>query len=121
MRAIHIICRRQGIILRNLVQSKSEKGIYTSACWALHNLDDPNQLVDGWIYLHPTSKNSPSEFGGLIRSIQPCTREDAAREAGVAFVFEAMKEGRGQLWRGEDHGMAWTGGIVDATYAHEIT
>ena len=122
MRAIHIICRRQGITLRNLVQSNDEKGIYTSGCWALHKLDDATKLIGGWLYLHPTSKNDRSEIGGVIRSVQPCTRENAAREAGMAFVFEARKEGRGQVWRGAHHGMAWTGGVIDdATYAHELT
>jgi hypothetical protein len=120
MKAIHIICRREGISLRNLVQSTTEKGVYTSGCWALHTRDDPQELVGGWIYLHPVSKNAPSEVGGLVVSVGNCTREDAATEAGFSFTFVLRREGRGQHWRGAEHGMAWTGGIVEANLPHEI-
>jgi hypothetical protein len=92
MKAIHIICRRDGISLRNLVQSTTEKGVYTSSCWALHKRDDPQQLIGGWIYLHPVSKNAPSEVGGLVTSIGTCTRDDAATETGVSFTFVLPRE-----------------------------
>ncbi|MGJ4886403.1 hypothetical protein [Bradyrhizobium sp. HKCCYLRH1065] len=120
MKAIHIICRREGISLRNLTHSKNEKGVYTSKCWALHKRDDPQELVGGWIYLHPTNKNSPSEVGGLVIAVASCIREDAATEGGFSFTFLLRAEGRGQHWRGADHGMAWTGGIVEANLPHEV-
>jgi hypothetical protein len=121
MRAIHIICHREGGKLKNLIPSEVEKGIYTSGCWALHDQDDPAELIGGWLYLHP-HKNSPSEFGGIIRSYGSCKREDpAAKENGTAFTLEVKREGRGQAWRGVDHDRAWTGGIVEASYNHELS
>jgi hypothetical protein len=118
VRAIHIICHREGTGLKNLVRSEVEKGIYTSGCWALHREDDPAELVGGWLYLHP-HKNSRSEIGGIVRSCGGCKREDAANEDGIAFTFEVRKEGRGQASRGADYDRAWTGGIVAANYDHE--
>ena len=119
MKAIHIICRREGTRggFKDLERVAGENNIYRSSCWALHN---PNDLIGGWLYLHPDGKNAPSGFGGVVRSFDACKRE-AATEDGIAFVFEARKEGRGQRWRGANHGMAWTGGIVEATYPHEIS
>ena len=120
MKAIHIICRREGPLgFSDLEHVAGESNIYRSKCWALHKQDNPNDLIGGWVYLHPVSKNAPSEFGGIVRSIETCKR-DAPTEDGIAFVLKARKEGRGQHWRGADHGMAWTGGIVEATYPHEI-
>ena len=118
MRAIHIICHREEGRLKNLVQSPAEKGVYTSGCWALSTEDDPATLVGGWLYLHP-SKNLPSEIGGIVRSYGTCKREDAAKEHGIEFTFQARNEGRGQAWRGADYDRAWTGGIVPAQYDHE--
>lgn len=77
-------------------------------------------LIGGWIYLHPDGKTDPSQFGGVILSFTPCERrEGAAREQGLAFTFEARKEGRNQAWRGANHDMAWTSGLVDAALPHE--
>jgi hypothetical protein len=120
VRAIHIICHREGGRLKNLVAAVG-KDIYTSGCWALHDQDDPNELIGGWLYLH-SHKNSPSEFGGIVRSYGACRRDDpAAKENGIAFTFEARIEGRGQTWRGADYDRAWTGGIVAANYDHELS
>jgi hypothetical protein len=120
MRAIHIICHREGTGLKNLVRSAMEKDVYTSGCWALPADVDPAALIGGWIYLHP-QKNAPSEIGGIVGSFSSCEREDTAIVEGTAFTFLAKKEGRGQKWRGADHDRAWTGGLVGASYDHEIT
>ena len=29
------------------------------------------------------------------------------------FKFEITPEGREQIWRGKDHAMSWTSGIID--------
>ena len=65
------------------------------------------------------SKKSPSEFGGVVREVLPAKREGKAIEDGYILVIEVRSEGRGQPWRGAAHGMAWTRGIIDATFAHE--
>jgi hypothetical protein len=82
---------------------------------------EAQQLIGGWIYLHPEGKTNPSQFGGVIMSVKPCERrEGAAIEQGLAFTFEAKKEGRNQVWRGADHAMAWSSGLVEPTLPHEM-
>ena len=120
LRAIHLICRQEGPSLLGLTQSKTTPGIYTSGCWSVPAQHDVAQIVGGWIYLHPDGKSEVSRIGGVVKSIEPCHREDATRERGVAFVFEVRPEGRGKNWRGADHTMAWTSGIIDADYPHEV-
>jgi hypothetical protein len=43
-----------------------------------------------------------------------------AIEERFSVLLEARAEGRGQCWRGAGHSMAWTGGLVDLSFAHEI-
>ena len=69
--------------------------------------------------MHPVSKFEPSEFGGIVRDVHPARRVGAATEEGYVFTFEAKREGKGQPWRGRDHSMAWTGGVVDADFDFE--
>jgi hypothetical protein len=117
--AIHFICRRQGLGLRNLHKVKGEKDRWVSSCWTIPERD-AQQLVGGWIYLHPEGKTNLSQFGGRILSFESCERrEGAGIEQGLAFTFEARKQGRDQPWRGADYAMAWTSGIVDASFPHE--
>jgi hypothetical protein len=47
-------------------------------------------------------------------------RSSAAIEERFSVLLEARAEGRGQCWRGAGHSMAWTGGLVDLSFAHEI-
>jgi hypothetical protein len=118
--AIHLICRRQGPSLRNLSQVRGEQNLWVSSCWTISERE-AQQLVGGWIYLHPEGKSNRSQFGGVILSFKPCERREGASVLqGLAFTFEARKEGRDQLWRGADHAMAWTGGLVPASLAHEV-
>ena len=86
MKAIHIICRRKGKTFKDLEPVHDERGVYRSSCWALKGAD-PSDLLGGWIYLHPVSKNAPSEFGGIICSYEPCKRPKEATKDGLAFVF----------------------------------
>lgn len=115
--SIHLICRRDdGVNLNGL--SKLEDGSWRSCCWAISQAE-ANALVGGWIYLHNAKKDG-SEFGGLVRSVEPAERAGNAREVGWAIIFEARAEGRRQAWRGATHSMAWTGGVVDPVYSHEL-
>jgi hypothetical protein len=116
MKAIHFISRRDGGI--GLVGlTKLSAGTFRSECWTFGKADNPSDLVGGWIYLHPGGKDQPSTFGGKISEIWPCDRSDGT--VGVSFVFEASPLGRGQSWRGPGHAMAYTSGIIDASFAHE--
>jgi len=80
MKAVHLICRRDGITLLGLSPLKDKKGYFQSCCWAFK--DDPSSLIGGWAYLHPVSKKSPSEFGGVVREVLPAKREGKAIEDG---------------------------------------
>jgi len=106
--------------LKGLTLVARDQHIYESCCWAFRPTDDIESLVGGWIYLHPVSKNSPSEFGGVIREVHLTQREGVAIEDGYILVIEAREEGRDQAWRGANHGMAWTGGVIEASLPHEV-
>lgn len=118
-KSIHLICRRDGITFEGLSPAPEGKNVYMSYAWAFPSKFDLSSLTGGWIYLHPVSKNAPSEFGGVIHDITPSNRFGKAHSDGYMVVFESRKEGRGQKWRGSYHGMAWTGGIVEANFEHE--
>ena len=113
MKAVHLICKRDDAGNLNLV-SRVHDG-YRSCCWAIPFVK-ASLLIDGWIYLHP-QKKALSEFGGKISRVEPVQWEGKDR---VAFIFDAKREARGAPWRGLDNTMAWTSGVIDASYDHEI-
>jgi hypothetical protein len=121
MKAIHFICRRDvdGIHLNGLsVVEGAPKLTYRSCCWAI-SVADAEALVGGWLYLHP-KKTGRSEFGGRILSFEAGQEwPGTVNENRIAFFVEPHTEGRGQIWRGTDYGMAWTGGLVEVSLRHE--
>ena len=119
MKAIHLICRRKPTSFEGLDPAPEGKNVYMSYAWNFPAKFDLASLSGGWIYLHPVSKNTPSEFGGLIHEIITSARFGKARSDGYMVIFEARREAGGKKWRGSNHGMAWTGGIVEADYEHE--
>lgn len=80
---------------------------------------EAEELVGGWVYFHPT-KRARSEFGGIVRSIEPSGGVTARGDPEVAIILEARAEARDQRWRGKAHGMAWTGGLVPLMLPHEV-
>src|SRR5690349_3397999 len=74
MKAVHLICRRKDIGFEGLTPVEGKRGYFHSCCWAFRESDNPRSLVGGWVYLHPISKGSPSEFGGIVRDVLPATR-----------------------------------------------
>mgnify|MGYP001182412735 CR=1 FL=1 len=117
MKAIHLLSKPQGLPI-GMTAVAGVKDQYRSEAWPLANNPDLEALIGGWVYFHDT-KADGSRIGGRIVRIELVDRVDKAISEGVAFVFDSKLEGRKQLWRGADHGMAWTGGIVDGTYLHE--
>lgn len=115
MHAIHVKCERESVGFR--LMTKVGEGLFRTCCWDF-SAEQADALVGGWIYLHPVTKKRPSEFGGKITSCE-ITDNTEGYPGRVAFVFEARPKGRGQAWRGQDHGMAWTGGLVPADLPHE--
>ena len=117
--SVHFICVREGTGLKGLIPVNRVAHLYRPCCWDLTS-NEAESLVGGWIYLHP-SKNEPSEFGGRITRFERIWDEGGAkRQDRVWFEFEAKPEGRGQKWRGQAHGMAYTSRPVAADLAHEL-
>lgn len=123
MKALHLICRKNGPgRFEGLVAIDRSKGIYESGTWAFPSGEPLDDLIGGWIYLHPTGKGQVSELGGSVRGIRRGPRLDSnAIREGYVIEFEARPEGRGQKWRGAHHTMAWTSGLVEADLPHEIS
>ena len=118
MNAIHLICRRDdGVNLNRVLLLDRATFSYRSGTWDL-DAGEAQALVGGWLYLHP-SKNKPSEFGGHISGFEVVQVDGLARETRIDFIFKASPSARGTAWRGQSHGMAWTGGIVPAGLPHE--
>jgi len=135
MKSLHLINKVvEGSYKRmGINKIKGEKNKYYSCCWKF-KLEDAKQLIGGSIYFHPT-KNDVSTFGGRVLDVQPMKIDGVATEFytptegdedktqdRVYFTFEFSDEYRGQVWRGADHDMSWTSGIIDAQkdYAWEV-
>ena len=116
-KAIHLKNERQGISRRGLTKVVGERNGWRSCCWLLTD-EEQDALIGGWLYLHET-KSTPSQFGGMIIGFEPAERDGAARSNGVAIVFRADSRARDQGWRGANHGMAWTSGVLEGDLPHE--
>jgi hypothetical protein len=117
--AIHIICHRdERGQLKGLSCVPGSRSCHLSECWDLNDRE-ASELRGGWVYFHATKKKR-SEFGGRILDTAIGERKGAAIPLGIVFTLEARREGHGQSWRGQDHGRAWTGGVVENSLPHEI-
>ncbi len=125
MKILHLINRTDPNTKRpiGISKVKDEMNTYMSCCWDF-DLIEAKELIGGMIYFHET-KSEKSKLGGRVLDIQPIkmdedsqyhqTKLDDAgkRQQRVMFKFETTPEGRNQKWRGQDHAMSWTSGIVD--------
>ncbi|MCJ2016310.1 hypothetical protein MKK84_02525 [Methylobacterium sp. E-065] len=114
-KAIHLLCRHEGGRYRNMVHLEGQT--YRSGWWKISEVD-AQALIGGWIYLHE-AKAKPSGFGGCVVRVVPAGPDDEGEGERYGLIFEAHQKGRDQAWRGASHGMAWTGGLVEATAPHE--
>ncbi len=105
MPSIHFLCRD-----RLNLHRVSESNEYESGNWAV-SASEAEKLVGGMIYLHQ-KKATPSYFGGLIKSARVLTSQDA-RSIRYIFRFVPMTEAKEVRWKGNDHAMAWTGGVIE--------
>ncbi len=120
MKAIHFKNERDKHgVLRNLTQLDKDQHLFESGNWSL-TADVAENLVGGWIYLHPT-KASNSEFGGKIIGWARVLDNSKAHPECVKFQFQAKLVAKGKKWRGMDHTMAWQSGLVDANFEHEAS
>ena len=112
MKAVHLICRDDD-------ETKRPKGIvkiagddqYTSEAWDF-TPEQAASLIGGEIFFHKT-KGAKSFFGGIISAFEEIDRQDLAHPERIKFTFTATLEAKDQTWRGTDHTMAWTSGIID--------
>lgn len=117
-KAIHFINERQGIGRKGLSLVERQTKTWRSCCWVL-GVEQQEALLGGWLYLHNT-KASPASFAGQIIGFEDAEREGAAIKGGVAILFRASEAGIGHAWRGADHGMAYSSGVIEADLPHEI-
>ena len=113
MKAMHLLCER--VDGRFKLVDDLGRGRFRSAAWLRWGFDYED-LVGGWVYFHPNGKKGPSTFGGVVVGVEPVRYDDKPR---FALVFDERQEAIGKAWRGHAHRNAWTGGLVDASLAHE--
>lgn len=113
MKGVHLICRMEpgSIYPKGVTPEADAPGCYVSHAWNFP-ISEAERLVGGMIYLHD-SKAKPSRYGGEVVAVRPTKAVGVAREDRVEFIFKATLEGKNQEWRGADHDMAWTSGIID--------
>ena len=118
-KAIHLICKRITTGSLDGLSLVTKPDLFRSISWGLTE-DEVAALVDGWLYLHET-KATPSQIGGRIERIEPSGLLTKLGKPEFAIVFRSTRPSRQQKWRGAAHGMAWTGGLVEADLPHEVT
>jgi hypothetical protein len=112
MKAVHLICRDDEDTKRpkGIVKIEGENQ-YTSEAWDF-SPEQASSLIGGGIFFHRT-KAAKSFFGGIIGAFEEIDRQDLAHPERIRFTFTSTKEARNQRWRGSDHSMAWTSGIIE--------
>lgn len=117
-KAIHLINERDGLSRKGLSKVPTAKDTWRSCCWLISE-DDQDALLGGWLYLHET-KGKPASFAGRIIGFEEAVRDGAITERGVAVIFRAYAEARGQKWRGATYGMAHSSGVIEASLPYEL-
>lgn len=112
--AIHLINRRDGLNLHGMTPWPDRQNGFRSCCWHISD-EEAQQLVGGWVYFHE-AKATPSRFGGVILGFEPGQADLADRKV---ILFRADGRARGIRWRGADHGMAMSSGVIVADLPHE--
>lgn len=73
---------------------------------------EAKSLIGGMIYLHEKKSMLPT-IGGRIYDAKWSLSFDKFHVFRIKFFFESITEAKKQRWRGANHDMAWTGGIID--------
>jgi hypothetical protein len=125
VKILHLINKTQPLELlpKGVSKSKEDGNIYISCCWDF-KLEEAKTLIGGMIFFHDT-KSDRSKLGGNVVDVQSVKLDEETefhkvdpedenkRQSRVMFKFEITPEGREQRWRGKDHAMSWTSGIID--------
>jgi len=125
MKILHLINKPtpDSIHAKGLTKVKNETNSYISCCWDF-KLEEAKMLIGGMIFFHDT-KSDRSKLGGNVVDAQLVKLDEETefhkvdpddknrRQSRVMFKFEITPEGQEQKWRGKDHSMSWTSGIID--------
>ena len=112
MKAVHVICRKEPPSNKPLgIFPAPGPNQYTSEAWDF-SPDEAEALVGGLIYFHQ-SKGEKSYFGGEVTAFEVLYREDLAHQQRIKFTLTSRAECRNHPWRGSDHLMAWTSGLIE--------
>ena len=125
MKILHLINKTEAgeMLPKGVSKSKEDGNIYISCCWDF-KLEEAKTLIGGMIFFHDT-KSDRSKLGGQVVDVQPVKLDEETefhkvdpddknrRQSRVMFKFEITSKGREQGWRGKDHAMSWTSGIID--------
>ena len=108
---------------KGVSKSSDDGNSYISCCWDF-KLEEAKTLIGGMIFFHDT-KSERSKLGGNVLDVQAVRLDEETefhkvnpedqnkKQSRVMFKFEITPEGREQRWRGKDHSMSWTSGIID--------
>ena len=125
MKILHLINKptEDSIHAKGMTKVKDETNLYISCCWDF-KLEEAKTLIGGMIFFHD-AKSERSKLGGNVVDVQSVTHDEETefhkvnpedqnkKQSRVMFKFEITPEGREQIWRGMDHSMSWTSGIIE--------
>ena len=125
MKILHLINKPTEVSIhaKGMPKVKDETNLYISCCWDF-KLEEAKTLIGGMIFFHD-AKSERSKLGGNVVDVQSVRLDEETefhkvnpedqnkKQSRVMFKFEITPEGREQRWRGKDHSMSWTSGIID--------
>jgi len=101
---IHLVSRNP-LNVRTL-----ENGSFESGYWTLYE-SEAAKLIDGQVYLHQ-KKSEPSFRGGVISAYRLAGPQEPY-PGKIVFTVTDQDECKNKEWEGDNHPMAWMGGILD--------
>ncbi len=117
MKAIHLICKSNRLEPagegNGIIAQPGKTGNLLSHAWDF-TTSQAQELVEanGKIYFH-IAKNKRAFRSGVIVGFESIDRDDVAHRDRIVFIFKPDLKCDAQRWRGTDHNMAWTSGIID--------
>lgn len=103
MAKVHLICRNG----RHLKPKDGPE--YESGYWVFSETQI-KELLNGTLYLHQ-KKSEPSYFGGMISGHRLAAPEEPS-PGHVVLTVIAREDCKNIAWEGDQHPMAWMGGIL---------
>jgi hypothetical protein len=117
MKALHLICKSNNLEPagqgNGIIAQPGKTGNLLSHAWDFTPAQ-AEELVkaNGKIYFHIT-KQKRAFKSGVIVGFENIDRDDVAHRERIVFIFKPDLKCDNQRWRGMDHGMAWTSGIIN--------